>query len=122
MPLSIQRPERYTVYRQPGDWCHWMIGKSLPKAVGYGHDLAARGACYWLHVWREWRFPVRVLGVPRDGASAGRGAAYSARSRDAMLLPTVMEFNRMVCRERFIRLVGHCELKNPTIVTLLTRK
>ncbi|MEK8417602.1 ethanolamine utilization ethanol dehydrogenase EutG [Escherichia coli] len=39
-----------------------MIGKSLPKAVGYGHDLAAR---------------------------------------ESMLLPTVMEFNRMVCRERF---------------------
>ncbi len=121
MPLKVQRAERYTVYRQPGDWRNREIGKSLPKAVGYGHDLAAREICCWLHAWREWRFPVRGLGYPRDGASNGGGAAYSARSGERMLLPTVMEFNRMVCRERFSRLVGRCELKNPTIVTLLTR-
>ncbi len=121
MPLKHKRPERYTVYRQSGDWCHCDDGKSLPKAVGYGHDLAARESICWLHVWREWRFPVRVLGCASDGASAGRGAAYSARSGERHLLPTVMEFNRMVCRERFSQMVGHCELKNPTIMTLLTR-
>lgn len=58
-----------------------MIGKSLPKAVGYGHDLAAR-ACYWLHVWREWRFPVRVLGcATRWRISRARRCIFRTVSR-----------------------------------------
>ncbi len=79
-----------------------MIGKSLPKAVGYGHDLAAREsmllASYggngvfqcgsWVSCHAMAHQPGAALHIPHGLANA-------------MLLPTVMEFNRMVCRERF---------------------
>ncbi len=92
-----------------------MIGQSLPKAVGYGPTLSPARACCWLHVWREWRFQRRAWVMPRDGASARGGAAYPHGLANAMLLPTVMEFNRMAVVNALVRLVGRCELKNPTI-------
>ncbi|GHK49631.1 hypothetical protein ECZU08_52270 [Escherichia coli] len=39
--------------------------------------------------------------MPRDGASAGAALHIPHGLANAMLLPTVMEFNRMVCRDRF---------------------
>lgn len=57
-----------------------MIGKSLPKAVGYGHDLAAREHVAGFMYGGNGVFQCGSWVVPRDGASAGRGAAYSARS------------------------------------------
>lgn len=59
-----------------------MIGKSLPKAVGYGHDLAAREHVAGFMYGGNGVFQCGSWVVPRDGASAGRGAAYSARSRE----------------------------------------
>lgn len=54
-----------------------MIGKSLPKAVGYGHDLAAREICCWPPVWREWPFPAPVWGcVMRWRTSLGRRCIF----------------------------------------------
>lgn len=57
-----------------------MIGKSLPKAVGYGHDLAARGHVAGFMYGGNGVFQCGAWVMPRDGASAGGGAAYSARS------------------------------------------
>ena len=49
------------------------------------------------------------------------GAAYSHGLANAMLLPTVMEFNRMVCRERFSQVGRALRTKIRRIVTLLMR-
>ena len=54
-----------------------MIGKSLPKAVGYGHDLAARESMLLASVWREWRFPAPGLGyATRWRISQGRRCIF----------------------------------------------
>lgn len=78
-----------------------MIGKSLPKAVGYGHDRRRAKACYWLPVWRGWLFQRRFGLVSCDGSPASAALHIPHGQANAMLLPTVMGFNRMVCRERF---------------------
>ncbi|XNM86271.1 iron-containing alcohol dehydrogenase [Escherichia coli] len=79
-----------------------MIGKSLPKAAGYGHDLAARESMLLASCMAGMAFSsAGACASPRDGASAGRGAAFPHGLANAMLLPTVMEFNRMVRRDRF---------------------
>ena len=58
-----------------------MIGEALPKAVGCGQDLAARENMLLASC-------MAALHIPHGLANA-------------MLLPTVMGFNRMVCRGRF---------------------
>ncbi|HHH3450417.1 ethanolamine utilization ethanol dehydrogenase EutG [Klebsiella variicola] len=58
-----------------------MIGEALPKAVGCGQDLAARESMLLASC-------MAALHIPHGLANA-------------MLLPTVMGFNRMVCRGRF---------------------
>lgn len=98
-----------------------MIGKSLPKAVGYGHDLAARESMLLASCMAEWRFPVRGLGCATRWRISRAALHIPHGLANAMLLPTVMEFNRMVCRERFSQIGRALRTKNPTIVTLLTR-
>ena len=67
-------------------------------------------------------FPVRVLGcATRWRISSGAALHIPQCLANAMLLPTVMEFNRMVCRERFSQIGRALRTKNPTIVTPLTR-
>lgn len=78
-----------------------MIGKSLPKAVGYGHDLAAREHVAGFMYGGNGVFQRRAWVMPRDGASARAALHIPHGLANAMLLPTVMEFNRMVCRDRF---------------------
>lgn len=54
-----------------------MIGKSLPKAVGYGHDLAARESMLLAFMYvGNGVFQCGSWVVPRDGASAGRAALH----------------------------------------------
>ena len=57
-----------------------MIGEALPKAVGCGQDLAARENMLLASAWRDGVFQRRAGAMPCHGASAGGGAAYSARS------------------------------------------
>ncbi len=90
-----------------------MIGKSLPKAVGTATTLPRARVCCWLHAWRECVFQCGAWDMPRDGASAGGGVHIPHGLANAMLLPTVMEFNGWFVVNALVRLVGRCELKNP---------
>lgn len=79
-----------------------MIGKSLPKAVGYGHDLAARESMLLASCMAGMAFSSAGLGLCHAMAHQPGAALHIPHGlANAMLLPTVMEFNRMVCRERF---------------------
>lgn len=79
-----------------------MIGKSLPKAVGYGHDLAARESMLLASCMAGMAFSRAGLGLCHAMAHQPGAALHIPHGlANAMLLPTVMEFNRMVCRERF---------------------
>jgi alcohol dehydrogenase len=58
-----------------------MIGQALPKAVGYGHDLAARESMLLASCMAGMAFSSAGSGLMScDGASARRGAAYSTRA------------------------------------------
>lgn len=99
-----------------------MIGKSLPKAVGYGHDLAARESMLLASCMAGMAFSSAGLGLCHAMAHQPGAALHIPHGlANAMLLPTVMEFNRMVCRDRFSQIGRALRTKNPTIVTLLTR-
>ena len=79
-----------------------MIGKSLPKAVGYGHDLAARESMLLASCMAGMAFSSAGLGLCHAMAHQPGAELHIPHGlANAMLLPTVMEFNRMVCRERF---------------------
>ncbi len=79
-----------------------MIGKSLPKAVGYGHDLAARENMLLASCMAGMAFSSAGLGLCHAMAHQPGAALHIPHGQaNAMLLPTVMGFNRMVCRERF---------------------
>lgn len=79
-----------------------MIGKSLPKAVGYGHDLAARESMLLASCMAGMAFSSAGLGLCHAMAHQPGAALHIPHGlANAMLLPTVMEFNRMVCRDRF---------------------
>ncbi|HFZ8995751.1 TPA: ethanolamine utilization ethanol dehydrogenase EutG [Citrobacter freundii] len=79
-----------------------MIGESLPKAVGCGQDLAARENMLLASCMAGMAFSSAGLGLC-DAMAHQTGAALHIPhgQANAMLLPTVMGFNRMVCRERF---------------------
>ncbi len=56
-----------------------MIGKSLPKAVGWPRLAARENMLLASPVWREWPFPAPVWGCIHAMAhQRGGGAAYSA--------------------------------------------
>ena len=78
-----------------------MIGEALPKAVGCGQDLAARENMLLASCMAGWLFQRRAGAIPCHGASAGAALHIPHGLANAMLLPTVMEFNRMVRRARF---------------------
>ncbi len=79
-----------------------MIGKSLPKAVGYGHDLVARESMLLASCMAGMAFSSAGLGLCHAMAHQPGAALHIPHGlANAMLLPTVMEFNRMVCRDRF---------------------
>lgn len=79
-----------------------MIGKSLPKAVGYGQDLAARESMLLASCMAGMAFSSAGLGLCHAMAHQPGATLHIPHGQaNAMLLPTVMGFNRMVCRERF---------------------
>ncbi len=79
-----------------------MIGKSLPKAVGYGHDLAARESMLLASCMAGMAFSSAGLGICHAMAHQPGAALHIPHGLVmATSLPTVMEFNRMVCRDRF---------------------
>lgn len=79
-----------------------MIGESLPKAVGNGHDLAARENMLLASCMAGMAFSSAGLGLCHAMAHQPGAALHIPHGlANAMLLPTVMEFNRLVCRERF---------------------
>ena len=79
-----------------------MIGQALPKAVGYGHDLAARESMLLASCMAGMAFSSAGLGLCHAMAHQPGAALHIPHGQaNAMLLPTVMRFNRMVCRERF---------------------
>lgn len=82
-----------------------MIRQSLPKAVGYGHDLAARENLLLSSCMAGMAFSNAGLGLCHAMAHQLGAALHIPHGlANAMLLPTVMTFNRMVCQERFSRI------------------
>ena len=82
-----------------------MIAHSLPKAVGYGLDLAARESLLLASCMAGMAFSSAGLGLCHAMAHQPGAALHIPHGQaNAMLLPTVMTFNRLVCRERFRRI------------------
>lgn len=78
-----------------------MIGKSLPKAVGYSMTLP-RASMLLASCMAGMAFSSAGLGLCHAMAHQPGAALHIPHGlANAMLLPTVMEFNRMVCRDRF---------------------
>jgi len=91
-----------------------MIGQALPKAVGYGHDLAARESMLLASCMAGMAFSSAGLGLCHAMAHQPGAALHIPHGQaNAMLLPTVMAFNRMVCRERF-RQIGRALIAKKT--------
>ena len=79
-----------------------MIGEALPKAVGCGQDLAARENMLLASCMAGMAFSSSGLGLCHAMAHQPGAALHIPHGlANAMLLPTVMEFNRMVRRARF---------------------
>ena len=91
-----------------------MIGQALPKSVGYGHDLAARESMLLASCMAGMAFSSAGLGLCHAMAHQPGAALHIPHGQaNAMLLPTVMAFNRMVCRERF-RQIGRALIAKKT--------
>lgn len=96
-----------------------MIGQALPKAVGYGHDLAARESMLLASCMAGMAFSSAGLGLCHAMAHQPGAALHIPHGQaNAMLLPTVMRFNRMVCRERFSQIGRALTAKKPTTTRL----
>lgn len=79
-----------------------MIGEALPKAVGCGQDLAARENMLLASCMAGMAFSSAGLGLCHAMAHQPGAALHIPHGlANAMLLPTVMEFNRMVRRAHF---------------------
>ena len=79
-----------------------MIGEALPKAVGCGQHLAARENMLLASCMAGMAFSSAGLGLCHAMAHQPGAALHIPHGlANAMLLPTVMEFNRMVRRARF---------------------
>ena len=79
-----------------------MIGEALPKAVGYGNDLAARESLLMAACMAGMAFSSAGLGLCHAMAHQPGAALHIPHGlANAMLLPTIMSFNRLVCRERY---------------------
>lgn len=79
-----------------------LMSKSLPKAVGYGSDLAARESMLLASCMAGMAFSSAGLGLCHAMAHQPGATLHIPHGQaNAMLLPTVMEFNRLVCGERF---------------------
>lgn len=79
-----------------------MIGEALPKAVGCGQDLAARENMLLASCMAGMAFSSAGLGLCHAMAHQPGAALHIPHGlANAMLLPTVMKFNRMVRRARF---------------------
>lgn len=83
-----------------------MIGEALPKAVGDGRDLAARESMMLAACMAGMAFSSAGLGLCHAMAHQPGAALHIPHGlANAMLLPTVMRFNRLVCSEGYA-LVG----------------
>ncbi|MTH45915.1 ethanolamine utilization ethanol dehydrogenase EutG [Intestinirhabdus alba] len=81
------------------------IGQALPKAVGYGQDLAARESMLLASCMAGMAFSSAGLGLCHAMAHPPGAALHIPHGQaNAILLPGVMSFNRLVCRERFCHL------------------
>jgi alcohol dehydrogenase len=76
-----------------------LIGEALPQAVGQGQDIAAREALMLASYMAGMAFSNAGLGVCHACAHQ-IGAAYGIPHglANAIMLPTVMKFNRLVCK------------------------
>lgn len=79
-----------------------MIGESLPKAVGYGEDIAARENMLLASCMAGMAFSNAGLGLCHAMAHQPGAALHIPHGQaNAMLLPGVMTFNSLVCRDRY---------------------
>ena len=84
-----------------------LIGQALPQAVGQGQDLAARESLMMASYMAGMAFSNAGLGLCHACAhqiGAAYGIAHGAAN--AIMLPQVMEFNRLVCKRTFAE-IGH---------------
>ncbi len=78
-----------------------MIGEALPKAVGCGQDLAARENMLLASCMAGMAFSSAGLGLCHAMAHQPGAALHIPHGlANAMLLPTVMEFNPAWCAGR----------------------
>jgi len=84
-----------------------MIGRALPVAVGQGHDIKAREEMMLASYMAGMAFSNAGLGLCHAMAHQ-IGAAYRIAHgwANALLLPSVMRFNRLVCKQAY-REIGH---------------
>ncbi|MDN6088932.1 MAG: iron-containing alcohol dehydrogenase, partial [Enterobacterales bacterium] len=84
-----------------------LIGQALPQAVGQGQDLAARESLMMASYMAGMAFSNAGLGLCHACAhqiGAAYGIAHGAAN--AIMLPQVMDFNRLVCKRTFAE-IGH---------------
>lgn len=82
-----------------------MIADALPKAVGYGEDVTARENLLIASCMAGMAFSSAGLGLCHAMAHQPGAALHIPHGQaNAMLLPTVMRFNRLVCRDRYCTL------------------
>jgi alcohol dehydrogenase len=79
-----------------------LIGEALPQAVGQGQDIAAREALMMASYMAGMAFSNAGLGVCHACAHQ-IGAAYGMAHgmANAIMLPAVMNFNRLVCKQTY---------------------
>ncbi len=84
-----------------------LIGEALPQAVGQGRDIAARESLMLASYMAGMAFSNAGLGVCHACAHQ-IGAAYGIPHgmANAIMLPAVMNFNRLVCKQTYAE-IGH---------------